>query len=117
MQPWYLRATPLRIIARLVANPPELRREEGPFDNGPMEYAGFDALALRDQFRKEFAKFQSGPYDRAKGEALLNTSADEIMAALFGDPDGLDWADPDRTARRKAMAAQIVAALDVKVAA
>lgn len=49
--------------------------------------------------------------------ALLKTSDDEVVAALFGDPNDADWAFPDRAAFRTAMAAEIDAALALGEAA
>ncbi len=123
MRPWYLRPAALKIIARLRANPPQLRANDS---TNPLAttaaYVGFDALALRDQFKKVFKQaYETVPFDsKAVGE-LLDTSADEVLAALFGCPDGLDQLMPDayasRIKRRAAIAAEIEAALNMQVAA
>ncbi len=119
MRPWYLRPAALKIITRLRANPPQRRINDS---TNPLTttaaYVGFDALALRDQFKKAFKQaYETVPFDsKAVGE-LLDTSADEVLAALFGCPDNLDWAHPDRAARRTAIAAEIDEALNLKVAA
>ena len=117
-QPWYLRPAALKIIARLRANPPQRRANDS---TNPMlttaGYSGFDAIALRDQFKKAFKLvYEAVPYNAAAASALMQTSADEVLAALFGCPDGLDWAHPERTARRTVIAIEIDAALGVKVA-
>lgn len=116
--PWYLTPTALKIIARLIANPPARVPNT---DCNPLQtnagYVGYDALALRSLHRDKFERMMRGDYDAKLADELLTYSADEVLAALFGCPDGLDWAHPDRAARRTAMAAEITEALNVKVAA
>jgi hypothetical protein len=123
MRPWYLRPTPLKIIARLRANPPQRRINDS---TNPLTttaaYVGFDALALRDQFKKVFKQvYEAVPYNAEAASALMQTSADEVLAAMFGCPDGLDQLMPDayasRIKRRAAIAAEIEAALNMQVAA
>lgn len=119
--PWYLRSAALKIIRRLRANRPERRFEQFRYSRnreGISEYAGFDAIALRALCAKEFKRVDDQrPWNRDAVCAVMDTSADEIMAGLFGDPNNLDWAHPERAERRAKLAAEIEAALDAKVAA
>ncbi len=118
--PWYLRPTALAIIAKLVANPPERRFEADRASrnnhDGSHSYAGFDALSLRGVFERVY-RSETAVWDNAKSRALLESSADEVMAALFGDPDGLDWAHRARAEHRAGIAAEIRAALAERIAA
>jgi hypothetical protein len=124
MPPWYTRPAALTIIRRLLDNPPERKFERSRtsrnWHDGDTDYTGYDVLALRDRFKKVYAAEtvnKAGEYQREVARDLLHTDADEVLAALFGDPNNLDWAHPDRTEKRKAMAEAIHAALAVKVAA
>lgn len=119
--PWYLTVPALKIIARLKANPPrrEFERDSASrnWHDGSYDYIGFDAIALRSLFRRKWNDLQLNGWDREASLALMQTSADEVLASLFGDPNGLDWAHHERAAFRTALAAEIDAALGAKVAA
>lgn len=122
MTPWYLTPPALRIIRKLKANPPrrEFVRDKVSlnYHDGHNEYRSMDALELAALFAIEFNKVQLAPvWDRDAAVALMQTSDDEILAALLGDPNNLDWAHPDRAARRVALALEIDEALNAKVAA
>ncbi len=121
-RPWYLRPTPLKIITRLRANPPQRRINDS---TNPLTttaaYVGFDALALRSLHRDKFERMMRDGWDAKLADELLTYSADEVLAAMFGCPDGLDQLMPDayasRINRRAAIAAEIEAALNMQVAA
>ena len=120
--PWHTRPAALKIIKRLRAAPPERKferdRHSRNFHDGQRDYVGFDVIALRSLFAKEFARVDGAtPYNAEAVRALLDTSAEEVLAALFGDPNNLDWADTDRAARRTALAVEIDAALAERIAA
>lgn len=120
--PWYTTPAALRIIRKLKAHPPrrEFVRDKVSlnYHDGHHEYRSMDALELAALFAIEFNKVQLAPvWDREAAVALMQTSDDEILAALFGDPDSRDWAHPDRAARRTALAMEIDEALDVRLAA
>ncbi|MDE2434702.1 MAG: hypothetical protein KGM49_00445 [Sphingomonadales bacterium] len=116
--PWYLTPAALAILKRLRAAPPELARNTS---GNPLltnaGYRGADADALRTRFTLAWEAMNRAGWDADTARELLETSANEVLAALFGDPDGLDWAHPDRAARRTALALEIDAALAVQVAA
>jgi hypothetical protein len=116
--PWYLSTPALLILKRLKANPPAC---EGNTDTNQLMsnagYCGFDVLALRSLFAKKFADLNLNGWTAEKSTALLNASADEILAGMFGCSDGLDWAHPERAARRAALAMEIDAALAERLAA
>lgn len=119
MAPWYLKPEALAVIAKLRANPPVRR---GNTSTNPLEttagYEGPGIAELYALYAAEFARLNATvPWSREAAHDLLDHSINEVLAALFGCPDGLDWAHPDRAARRVAMAVEIDAALAGKLAA
>lgn len=116
--PWYLTPSALAILKRLRAAPPQLARNTET--NAILTNAGYrggDVDALRTRFTLAWEALNREGWDADTSRALLETSADEVLAALFGDPDGLDWAHGERAARRTALAIEIDAALALQVAA
>lgn len=108
--PWYLEPRALGIIADLRLAPPI---HTANTSTNKLETDAAHTSPAADQLRALF----SAAWAKNPTAELLDTSADEILAALFGCPDGLDWAHPDRAARRVALAVEIDAALGVGVAA
>ena len=111
--PWYLAPAALRVIARLKATPPQ--RVGNTCDNPLQTNSGHHSAAAADLRAMFTVAAHSTPHDQWDG--LFDTSADEVLAALFGCPDGLDWAHPARAARRAALAIEIDEALAQRLAA
>lgn len=119
MQPWYLTPQALTIIARLRSNPP--KRLANTSTNPLLTNAGFVAdgiEGLRAIHAAEFNRLDIiVPWPREEMAALSACDPDEVLAGLFGDPDNLDWAHPERAARRTAIALEIDEALAAREAA
>lgn len=88
---WYLEPEPLAIIARMA---PGVERSETRYPltvDQHARYAGADMDALEAIHEARFDELQATvPWPRAKIEALLDTSPQDIAGALFGDPLGRD---------------------------
>lgn len=120
--PWYTTPQALTIIAGLKQSPParvfERDTNSRNYHDGQNSYQSSGALRLRKMFARAFVALDTiRPWPQAEATALMRTSADEVLAALFGDPNNLDWAHPDRAAFRVALAAEIDEALAREVAA
>lgn len=119
---WYLAPAALRVIASLLAMPPQRvfvrdKCSRTPHDGWNVhEGAGLDDL--HKLFVAEYNRLdRQNPWPRDAMTALLEASDKEVVAALFGDPNNRDFAFPERAARRSAIAAEIHAALGRRKAA
>ena len=110
---WYLEPRPLAIIATLQAKPP--RRIANTSANPLLTSAGYEGAgvaALTAIHDAEFKRVNAiRPWPRDAATSLIETGPAEILAALLGCPDGLEWAHPDKAATRAAIRANIAAAL------
>lgn len=119
---WYLAPAALCAIASLLSAPPQrvFVRDDcsrNPHD-GCNHYAGPGVDALHDLAAREWQRISGAAvWDHARAAAFLDSGSSEVLAALFGDPNNLDFAFPERTGQRAAIAAEIHAALGQRKAA
>ena len=111
--PWYLTPPALKLIAAMRKVPPcRTTGTEGLSGSRMNSYAGTSYDRLDAICTAEFSRLNTQrPWPKDAITALLETATGEVCAALFGDPNNLDWAHPERTARRVALAAEIDSAL------
>ena len=120
--PWYLTPATLLILRRVLDSPPQRVFERDTnsrnYHDGRAGYRSYDVIALRSAHAKAFkAVYDARPFNQAAADTVLESSPDELLAGVFGCPDNLDWAHPERAERRAGFANAIRAALATKVAA
>jgi hypothetical protein len=114
MTPWYLEPAALTAIAAL--NPVRVSHvKHYPLTSDRWHtYESAEADQLRAIYGQRFAEcMATTPFDRDAAASLIDNSADEVLAALFGCPDGLEWADATRAARLAMIRANVADALKV----
>ncbi len=115
---WYLKPAALALIETLKANPPAIRFEQDRasynVQDGYRCYVGEAVDKLHNLYARTFTALNMQlPWPGDDLRALNARNADEVLAALFGDPNRLEWAHPDKAEVRASIRADLEAAVEL----